>query len=86
MKSVLSKPLSEYIKRNVRVQVFASEPVDRYLERYPHLVDVYCFGSDYPHVEGGKWSIQMLVNKLNRLGSDVAEKFFVKNAEWIMPT
>lgn len=75
---------SEYIARNVRVTAFPFEPVDRYIERYG-LEDVYCYASDYPHLEGGKYAMQTFAQKLERLGPRIMEKFFVTNAEYLIP-
>lgn len=76
---------SEYLARNVRVTPFWQEPVDTMLERYPHLVDMYCYGSDYPHVEGGKHSAQRIYDKIVRLGDETVEKFFVTNGQCLIP-
>jgi predicted TIM-barrel fold metal-dependent hydrolase len=70
---------SEYISRNVRVTPFDFEPVGEYIRR-DGMEDVYCFGSDYPHVEGGKSPISKLVSSIEPLGPRVMEKFFVTNA------
>ena len=80
----LPQPPSFYIKRNVRCSGFDFEPIDRYIQNYG-LEDVLCFASDYPHIEGGKNPIGTLYGKLERLGDEVVEKFFVKNAEWAIP-
>ena len=85
LRSMLSLRPIEYVQRNIRIGVMGHERIDRYLQRYPELVDVYCFESDYPHSEGGIDPAAALVLRLNGLGSDVVEKFFVKNAEWLMP-
>ena len=69
----------------VRCSPFAFEPVDQYIERFSFLQDVYCFSSDYPPYEGGKDPIGAVAKKIGRLGPDVFEKFFVSNAEWVMP-
>jgi predicted TIM-barrel fold metal-dependent hydrolase len=77
---------SEYLARNVRVTPFNEfEPIDRDFERYPQLADSYCYSTDYPHVEGGKHSKALLQEKLAPLGSDVLERFFVKNAKLLLP-
>lgn len=76
---------SEYLNRNVRVTPFYFEAVDRFLERYPDLTDVYVYSSDYPHVEGGKEPPRHFHDKLAWLGDEVLEKFFVTNGEWILP-
>ena len=75
---------SEYIKRNVRVSVFDFEPVDEYFSMYG-LDDVYCFATDFPHVEGGTDPMGKLATKLQRLGDEIMEKFFVRNGELLLP-
>jgi predicted TIM-barrel fold metal-dependent hydrolase len=71
---------SEYISRNVRCTPFWPEPVDLYIDRYG-LEDVYCFSTDYPHVEGGRDPIDRFTKTLSRLGEEMIEKFFVTNAK-----
>ena len=75
---------SEYIARNIRVSPFDFEPVDQYIDNFG-LEDVYCFGSDYPHIEGGKNPLKTLSETMSRLGPRMLEKFFVKNGELIFP-
>jgi len=79
----LSMKPSEYIARNVRFSVLLSEPVEVWLERYPHLQDVYCWSSDYPHIEGLPRSLEESYKRIAPLGDDVVEKFFVKNSHLI---
>jgi predicted TIM-barrel fold metal-dependent hydrolase len=81
----LSMRPSVYIARNVRVTPFHFEPVDEYIERYPAMADVYAYSSDFPHAEGGKYSAHVFHEKLQRLGPDVEEKFFVSNGSWLLP-
>ncbi|MDQ1396968.1 MAG: hypothetical protein QOG64_2227 [Acidimicrobiaceae bacterium] len=77
---------SEYLARNVRVTPFNEfEPIDRDFQRYPELRDCYCYSTDYPHVEGGKQSKALMQEKLAPLGDDVVERFFVKNAQLLLP-
>jgi predicted TIM-barrel fold metal-dependent hydrolase len=86
LKDHISMLPSEYINRNVRVTPFNDfEPVARDFERYPNLADTYCYATDYPHVEGGKESKQRLFDQIAHLGDEVVEKFFVTNAELILP-
>jgi hypothetical protein len=68
----------------VRVTPFWWEPIDKYIERFG-LEDVYAYGSDYPHFEGGVDPANTYAKALERLGPTVAEKFFVTNAELLMP-
>ncbi len=77
---------SQYINRNVRVTPFNEfEPVRRDFERYPHLSDTYCYSTDYPHVEGGKDSKRLMHEQVAALGEEIVAKFFVTNAELIIP-
>jgi predicted TIM-barrel fold metal-dependent hydrolase len=85
LEGVLSKRPSEYLSDNVRVTPFIFEPVDMYFERYG-LESVFCYGSDYPHAEGGKHQVDAFAAKLAPLGSDILEKFFVSNGEFLMPS
>ena len=75
----------EYLQRNVRVSGFLWEPIDTYLDRYPWLQNVLVYGSDYPHYEGGRDPSAQFAQQLARFGPDVIEKFFVTNAQLLMP-
>jgi hypothetical protein len=86
LESHLSISPSDYIARNVRVTPFHFEPVDEYIERYPKMVDVYSYSSDYPHMEGGKSSALGFYDRIGPLGDDVAEKFFVTNGALLLPS
>jgi predicted TIM-barrel fold metal-dependent hydrolase len=83
---VLTMKPSEYINRNVRIGPFPFEDVRSYFERYPHLSDVYCFSSDYPHIEGGKEAKQTFFENLNPMGDDILRKFFLENGELLLPS
>lgn len=82
----LSMPPSRYIARNIRVSPYHFEPVDKYMERHPDLAPVYCYGSDYPHIEGGKHSRRVMEERVGRLGPAALEGFFVSGGEFLMPT
>ena len=75
----------EYIQRNVRVSGFLWEPIDAYFDRFPWLQNVLVYGSDYPHYEGGRDPSAQFAEKLERFGPEVLEKFFVTNAQLLMP-
>ena len=83
-KTMSLKP-SEYLARNVRVTPLYFEKVDEYFERWPHLQDVYCFSSDYPHPEGGKNTKQKFHDRLSVLGDDLVQKYFVSNGALLLP-
>ncbi len=77
---------SEYIARQVRVTPFVYEPLVTYLQRTPQLEDCYCYSSDYPHVEGNKWSMKRFYDALAPHVSDAfLEKFFVTNGKFLIP-
>lgn len=81
----LSMRPSEYLARNVRVNPYVFEPVDRYYDRYPELGSVYCYSSDFPHREGGLYSRQTFFEKMSRFADETLEKFFVTNGQLLMP-
>jgi len=85
MSSTLSMKPSEYIQRNVRVTPYRFEPVAAYIDRYG-LADCYCFSSDFPHPEGGRAPIGEFADKIGHLGDDFAERFFVSNGHWLLPS
>jgi len=86
LKPFISMLPSQYLARNVRVTPFNNfERVEEQIRRYPYLVDCYCYSTDYPHIEGGKDIKEVFAKKLAPLGYEVMEKFFVTNAEWILP-
>jgi len=75
---------SDYIRRNVKVSAFPWEPVDKYIEQYG-FEDVFCYSSDYPHVEGGKSPMSDGYDRLKRLGDEQVRKFFIDNGKFLMP-
>lgn len=80
----LKAPPSTFVKSNFRVSPFDFEDVAGYIERWG-LEDVFCFASDYPHVEGGKNAMTTFYNNIQRLGSDTVQKFFATNGQFILP-
>jgi predicted TIM-barrel fold metal-dependent hydrolase len=74
---------SQYLARNVRVTPYSFEPVDRYLDRWPELSSVYCFSSDYPHIEGGRNTHVTFANRLKNFDAETRRKFFFENASWL---
>jgi len=77
---------SAYLARNVRVTpTQIVEPVDQFLLRYPHLVDCYCYSTDYPHIEGGAHVDRMMHDLLALQGEPVLERYFSTNGSWLLP-
>jgi predicted TIM-barrel fold metal-dependent hydrolase len=81
----LSIKPSEYINRNIRVTPFHFENVASYLGHYPHLSDVYCYSSDFPHREGGKWSKRTFETNLIDVDQPIQRKFFHDNGLLLLP-
>ena len=84
LKGVLSMTPSDYMRRNIRVTPYRFEPVGDLVERFG-FDECYCYSSDFPHPEGGRTPIQDFEKHIERLGQRNAEKFYVTNAEWVMP-
>ena len=80
----LSMKPSEYFRRNFRASLFDFERIDVYLDRY-EMPEVYCFATDYPHVEGGREPIVSLARRLERFDDQTFDNFFIHNAELLIP-
>lgn len=76
---------SEYLVRNVRITPFVFENVKSYFDRYPHLSDVFCFSTDYPHTEGGRFAKQRFALNLQGVDQTVINKFFRDNGKLMLP-
>jgi predicted TIM-barrel fold metal-dependent hydrolase len=87
LSGTLSMKPSEYIARNVRVAPYAFEfsAIPRYIERNPELIDVFCYSSDFPHFEGGRYSKREAWKYMQALGEEACQKFFYKNADVVLP-
>jgi predicted TIM-barrel fold metal-dependent hydrolase len=81
---LLKRRPSEYLRSNVRVSAFDVEDVGSYFARYD-LDDCFCYGSDFPHPEGGKQPIRRFAESLANQDDDILRKFFVENARLIIP-
>jgi predicted TIM-barrel fold metal-dependent hydrolase len=75
---------SEFVRRNVRVTPFWHEDVNTMVERYG-LEEVYCFSTDYPHVEGSRDPIGRFRKTIDRLGDAYEEAFFCRNGGLLFP-
>lgn len=82
--NVLSMKPSDYMRRNVRVTPYRFESVGDLVERYG-FEECYCYSSDFPHPEGGTSPMQDFAKHIANLGQANAEKFYISNANWVMP-
>ncbi|WP_123024357.1 amidohydrolase family protein [Mycolicibacterium stellerae] len=85
LKDTLSMRPSEYLARNVRVTPFYFEPLARYFEQHPNVWSMFCYATDYPHVEGGKDSRTVLAEALSSAPATAREQFFTTNGELLIP-
>ncbi|WP_292931082.1 amidohydrolase family protein [Novosphingobium sp. PASSN1] len=82
----LSLKPSEYIRRNVRVAPFGFEDVGHYISLYG-MPEVYCYQSDFPHIEGGKNPMGDTVRSFARqgMGQEIMKMFYCENAKLLVP-
>lgn len=85
LRGTLTMKPSEYLARNVRMTPYYFEDIAYYIERYPKMTSCFAYGSDYPHPEGGHYSMKLFQDNLGRLGTDVVDAFFRENGKLILP-
>lgn len=81
---LITKRPSEFMAKQVRTSVLLHEPVEIWLKRYPMIQECYCYSSDFPHIEGGQWSLKNFYERISPLGNDIVEKFFVTNPQLLL--
>jgi predicted TIM-barrel fold metal-dependent hydrolase len=75
---------SEYVRRNVRVGPFFHEDLATLLDQYG-MDEIYCYSTDFPHLEGSKDPIGKFRERLAGRSEAYQEDFFINNAKWLMP-
>jgi len=79
---ILQQRPSEYVKRQIRVTPFPTEPTRWIIE---NTSDEICmFSSDFPHVEGGRNPLRRFDNEVAALSGEVQNQFFRTNFEDLM--
>ena len=79
---VLQQRPSEYVKRQIRVTPFPTEPTGWIIE---NTGDEICmFSSDFPHVEGGRNPLRRFDTEVEALSVETQDKFFRQNFENLM--
>lgn len=68
---------SDYVRRQVRVTPYPTEPVGWIIEQAGE--EVCLFSSDWPHVEGGRNPIKRFEDTLGDLGEGARQKFYCDN-------
>jgi uncharacterized protein len=76
LRELTMKP-SEYIRRQVRVTPFPTEPIDWLIEQAGE--ELFLFSSDYPHPEGTKDPIAKFEANLDGVSVDARDRFYERN-------
>ena len=75
----LSLPPSDYVRRQVRVTPYPTEPTGWIIEQAGP--EICMFSSDFPHVEGGRNPLRRFDNEVGHLSAEVQDRFFRANFE-----
>jgi hypothetical protein len=68
---------SEYVRRQLRFTPFPGEPVGWMIEHGgPEL---FCFSSDYPHIEGTRDPVARFEATLDGVDDDTLDRFYRRN-------
>jgi len=78
----LSLKPSEYVRRQVRVTPYPTEPTRWIIEQ--SAPEVCLFSSDYPHVEGGRNPLKRFDREVQGLPTELQTGFFRSNFEDLM--
>jgi len=68
---------SEYVRRQIRVTPYPSEPVGWIIEQAGE--EVCLFSSDWPHVEGGRNPLKRFADAMSGLGENARQRFYCDN-------
>jgi predicted TIM-barrel fold metal-dependent hydrolase len=68
---------SEYVRRQIRVTPYPSEPVGWIIEQVGE--EVCLFSSDYPHVEGGRNPIKRFESSMTGVSERAEKRFYADN-------
>ncbi len=78
----LSERPSDYVRRQVRVTPYPTEPTRWIIENAGP--EICLFSSDYPHVEGGRNPLRRFDAEVAALPADVQDRFYRRNFEDLM--
>jgi len=68
---------SEYVRRQIRVTPYPTEPVGWIIEQAGE--EVCLFSSDWPHVEGGRNPLKRFEDSMANLGERTKQRFYADN-------
>ena len=80
----LSLRPSDYVRRQVRVTPYPTEPTGWIIENSDP--EICMFSSDFPHMEGGRNPLRRFDREVQHLPADVQERFSRLNFEDLMGT
>ena len=75
---------SEFVSRNVRLGPFPTEDLATIVERHG-MKDVFCFSTDYGHLEGSRDPVTKFRRYTDRIGPGYDKAFFVDNPSLMFP-
>ncbi|MEC7873599.1 MAG: amidohydrolase family protein [Actinomycetota bacterium] len=78
----LSLRPSDYVRRQVRVTPFPTEPTKWIIQNTGK--EICMFSSDFPHVEGGRNPLRRFDTEVANLSGEVQDRFFRRNFEDLM--
>lgn len=78
----LSLRPSDYVRRQVRVTPYPTEPTGWIIENSGP--EICLFSSDYPHVEGGRNPMRRFDNEVTHLSTEAQDRFYRANFEDLM--
>lgn len=78
----LSLRPSDYLRRQVRVTPYPTEPTGWIIEN--SASEICMFSSDFPHVEGGRNPLRRFDNEVQHLSADLQDAFYRRNFEDLM--
>jgi len=81
LQSLSLKP-SEYIRRQVRVTPYPTEPTGWVIKEAGN--EIFMFSSDYPHLEGGRNPLARFEKSIEGISESDQDKFFRLNFESLM--
>jgi predicted TIM-barrel fold metal-dependent hydrolase len=81
LKNLSLRP-SDYVRRQVRVTPFPTEPTKWIIENTGE--EICMFSSDFPHVEGGRNPLRRFDTEVETLSMEAQDRFFRTNFEDLM--
>jgi len=75
---------SEFVQRNVRIGPFPNEDLAAMVQQHG-MKDVYCFSTDYGHLEGSRDPVKKFRRMTDQIGPGYEQAFFIDNPAFLFP-